>query len=153
VPADSVGGTSQCVATKATVPALEIRSVGTSDGRAYNVHMRDGTVVEPTIGYAQKQVSGASGTISLDFVGGYGRIHQVEGVFTPGTTAPVSCHRSAATDQIGCLVQADPCSIGYAGDGARTDITGGADALRVSQTYAASAGYPLACPPGVPCQY
>jgi parallel beta-helix repeat protein len=153
IPVDAIGGTSQCVATKATVPALESRSVGGADGRAYNVHMRDGTVVEPTMGYAQKQITGPSGTISLDFVGGYGRIHQVETVFTTGAVAPVPCHRSAATDQIGCLVQADPCSIAYAGDGARTDITGGADALRVAQTYATSGGYPLACPSGVSCQY
>ncbi len=51
------------------------------------------------------------------------------------------------TDQIGCLAQADPCSIGYAGDGSKSwasqtngasalgGTAGGIDAIRVAQTY------------------
>jgi hypothetical protein len=152
VPLDTASGTSQCVATRATVPALQSRSVGTADGRSFNVFMLDGTVTEPTIGYAKRPITAGS-TALLDFVGGYGRIHQVETVFATGASPLVPCHRAAATDQIGCLAQADPCSIGVAGDGARMDTTGGADALRVSQEYASSAPYPLVCPNGVACQF
>src|SRR5262249_13117885 len=119
LPVDTINGTSQCVAGKATVPALQNRNVGRSDGRMYNIHMRDGTVTEPSIRYARRPVAG--GSTSLDFVGGYGRIHQVETIFLAGEIPPLPCHRSLAADQIGCLVQADPCSIGTAGDGARVD--------------------------------
>jgi cysteine-rich repeat protein len=117
VPIDSVTNTSQCVATKATVAALQSRSLGSPDGRIYNVQMRDGTTTEPTIGYAQYNIASIGKTV--DFVGGYSRIHQVETVF--GNTGPnQACQLVDMTDQIGCLAQADTCSIGYAGAGAAT---------------------------------
>jgi hypothetical protein len=75
--------------------------------------MRDGTTTEPTIGYAQYSIPSLGTTV--DFVGGYSRIHQVENLAGPGAAA---CQLVDMTDQIGCLVQADPCSIGYAGAGA-----------------------------------
>jgi cysteine-rich repeat protein len=150
VPVDSVNGTSQCVATKATVAALQNRSLGSPDGRHYNVQMRDGTVTEPTIGYAQYSLP-ALGT-TLDFAAGYNRIHQVES--TIGASV-VGCQMVDMTDQIGCLTQADPCSIGYAGDGgklfashtngattgngqcsgAACGTVGAIDSIRVAQVY------------------
>jgi hypothetical protein len=154
VPVDATGGSSQCVATKATVSTLQNRSLGTPDGRVYNLHMHDGTAAnDGSVGYVKQQVVTSGGTVLLDFAANFGRIHQVETIFASGGTPPVPCHSSLATDQIGCLVQADPCSIGFAGDGARTDNPGGVDALRVSQLYATSASYPLACPGTASCQY
>jgi hypothetical protein len=140
VPIDSVNNTSQCVATRATVAALQSRALGNPDGRVYNIQMRDGTVTEPTIGYVQLPVQlpplgGTSQMISLDFVGGYGRIHQVE-------TFPSNlggCRNPAADVQLGCLVHADRCSIAlsdYAGEAPdNTD-------LRINQV----------CPDGGVCQ-
>jgi hypothetical protein len=115
LPIDSVNNTSQCVATKATVAALQSRSLGNPDGRIYNLQMRDGTTVEPTIGYAQYFISSLGKT--FDMTGGFSRIHQVESVIG-GTGALGACQLVDMTDQIGCLAQADPCSVGYAGAGA-----------------------------------
>jgi cysteine-rich repeat protein len=137
VPIDAANNTSQCVATKATVTAFAARNVGSADGRAYNVHMLNGVATDGAGAYVQQHIATASGTLSLDFVGGYGRIHQVESL----VTTLKSCQLVDATDQIGCLTQSDPCSIGYAGDTGKTwgqRAPGGAvasniDAVRVNQ--------------------
>jgi hypothetical protein len=115
VPVDTGNNTSQCLSTKAQVAALQNRALGNPDGRHYNVQMRDGTVTEPLIGYAQYTVS-ALGS-SLDFAGGYHRIHQVESILGTGAAG---CQLVTADDTIGCLAQADPCSITFAGSGATT---------------------------------
>jgi hypothetical protein len=115
VPVDTVNNTSQCVATKATVAALQSRNLGNPDGRIYNVQMRDGTMTEPTIGYAQYPIPALGRT--FDFVGGFSRIHEVE-TMLGGIVA--GCQYVSMTDQIACLTQADPCSIGLTGHGATT---------------------------------
>jgi hypothetical protein len=53
---------------------------------------------------------------ALDFAGAFDRIHQVQSI--PSNLG--GCKLKDATDAIGCLVHADRCSIGYAGDGATT---------------------------------
>jgi hypothetical protein len=149
VPIDSADDTSQCVATKATVATLQVRNLGNPDGRIYNLHMRDGTTTEPSIGYAKQAIQTPGGTVLLDFVGGFGRIHQVETVTGTGT----ACTYKDSTGQIGCLVQADPCSLGMAGDAARSEARFlSVDAVRIGQMYPSSVGYPLACPAGHVCQ-
>jgi len=50
-------------------------------------------------------------------VGAYYRLHQSHSLATVGGAA-ATCQLGSATDTIGCLVQASPCSIGYAGRGA-----------------------------------
>jgi hypothetical protein len=157
VPVDTIRGTSQCVTQAATVTSLQNRALGNPDGRIYNIHMRDGTVAEPTIGYAQQPITART---HQDFVGGYGRIHQVETVFSQGQTPPTACQQPNATNQIGCLVQADPCSLGVAGDGARTwRVSPGTDAVRVENTYptattVANGQYPLSCASsGLTCSF
>ena len=145
-PIDTVSNTSQCVTTKSTVAALQVRSLGSPDGRAYNLHMRDGTTTDGTVGYLEYPIP-ALGT-TADFTAAYSRIHQVE-TLNGGS----ACQLEDMTDQIGCLAQADPCSIGYAGDGAKLwyshtgacaanqaagiacPAAASADALRVAQTY------------------
>jgi hypothetical protein len=113
VPICGTTATSQCVSTKATVAHFASRDVSHSDGRAYNLHMYDGTAADGAVGYIKQNIVTATSTLALDFVGGAGRIHQVE-TAVAGLT---KCQLVDATDQIGCLVQADPCSIGYAGNG------------------------------------
>ena len=151
-PIDSVNGTSQCVSTKSTVAALQVRSLGSPDGRIYNIQFRDGTTTDGSVGYAQYTIA-ALGT-TTDFAGAYNRIHQVETLWgTTGPTGTSACQLEDMTDQIGCLTQADPCSIGYAGDGAKLWYThtgacaantaaglacpaaAASDAIRVAQTY------------------
>jgi hypothetical protein len=115
VPVDTVHGSSQCTAGPASVAGIAVRNIGSPDGRHYNVQMRDGTIVDGTIGYAQYNLPALGKT--TDFAGGYNRIHQVETAVGP---APVACQLVDMTDQIGCLTQTDPCSIGYAGNGSNT---------------------------------
>jgi hypothetical protein len=59
-----------------------------------------------------------------------------------GSCVPNVCQQGDATDQIGCLAQADPCSVGFAADGAKTwgaravpAVASNNDALRVNQIY------------------
>jgi hypothetical protein len=118
LPVDTTLNTSQCVATRASIAPISVRPLSSPDGRIYNLHMRDGTTTEPGIGYAQYAIPSLGST--LDMVGGYSRIHQVETVFGIAAPNPQACQLVDMTDQIGCLVQADPCSIGYAGAGAQT---------------------------------
>jgi cysteine-rich repeat protein len=141
VPIDTLASTSQCVATKASVSTIQVRPLGNPDGRIYNIHMRDGTIVPSTIGYLQYQIPSIG--ISLDMVGGYSRIHQVQTIYGAMPPNPQACQLADMSDQIGCLVQADPCSVGYAGAGAKsfalrnpTSAPGTAqpiDAVRVAQ--------------------
>ena len=145
-PIDTVNNTSQCVATKLTVASLQVRSLGSPDGRIYNVQMRDGTTTDGSVGYMQYLIPSLGTT--TDFAAGYSRIHQVEAL-----NGGSACQLEDMTDQIGCLTQADPCSIGYAGDGAKlwyehtgacaANLAAGlacpaaanSDAERVAQTY------------------
>jgi hypothetical protein len=50
-----------------------------------------------------------------------------------------ACLQTSATEQLGCLVKADPCSIGYAGlearDAVATDLNGTNDALLLRAPY------------------
>jgi hypothetical protein len=130
VPIDSVNGTSNCVSSKVTVAALQNRSLNNPDGRVYNVQIRDGSTLEPAIGYAPFP----AGDRTLDFAGGYYRIHNVETMW--GNSIPASgCQMADADDQIGCLVQADPCSVGMAANSAlswNTPQPGNMQALSVN---------------------
>jgi cysteine-rich repeat protein len=109
------GVTSQCVSTAATIAPLHKRTVGNSYGRAFNLQMRDGTFTAPTIGYAQYSIPALG--VTEDMAAGYNRIHQVETVLADAAAA---CQLVDMTDQIGCLTASDPCSIGYAGDAAKS---------------------------------
>ena len=161
IPADSQhAGHAQCVSSPVTVASIQVLSnlgvaagnPGNPDGRAYNLHMYN-QGADGAVGYTeeiiQNVVSGVSSPISLDFVGGAGRIHQVQSQL--GASA-FGCQELSVTDQIGCLAQADPCSIGVTGDGAKTwnarpdgSVTGvsttgasGTDSIRVAQVYPTS---------------
>jgi hypothetical protein len=113
IPIDGTNGRSDCVATKASIPALVVRTnLGSAYGRAYNLHMRDGTIRTDgsLIGYAQYPLLGGQST--LDFAGAFNRIHAVATAVGKGAAG---CQLVDMTDEIGCLTAADPCSIGVAG--------------------------------------
>jgi hypothetical protein len=78
------------------------------DGRAYNL--------------VSKNPNGTYRTDNLGrfITGAFYRVHTTE---TVAAGAQV-CRRSSATDQIGCLSQANPCSIGFAGREATAVVPG-----------------------------
>ena len=97
-----------------------------ADGRAYNLILRapDGSIrtnvrPDPT----------AIGSITVPITGAYYRIHSSRsGLAVPNDK--LTCNtQDDATDQIGCLVQKNPCSMGYAGGGAITNNPGTVAAL------------------------
>jgi hypothetical protein len=144
-----------CLASKTTVSNITNRTTlglaggnpaGSPDGRAFNLHLYN-AAVDGSITYieqvVQNVVNGVSSPISRDFVGGMARIHQTE---TLAGSPAVGCQELDVSDEIGCLVQADPCSISYDGDGAKTwnqrpngSLTqpgaSGIDAARIAQVY------------------
>jgi hypothetical protein len=100
----------------------------TKDGRIFNLTLMQAT--NATFG-APVNYAIPGTTFSVNFSGAFARIHEAVPIWDtsvtatppnlPGTTQPQQgCQMTDATDQIGCLVQADPCSVGYAGDGGRS---------------------------------
>jgi hypothetical protein len=111
-PADTTKN-AQCMASKLTTPALVTCSApvplinpkqpSLNDGRSYNQHL-------------YTQVGTAGGYPSTPpMTGAYYRIHAVHTLIASDAGAPVTCQQADMNDQIGCLVTASPCSIGYTG--------------------------------------
>ena len=96
------------------------------DGRVYNLILRDAAghpqnISRPTT------TPGISAPTPL--VGAFYRIHSTRSLV--GTGATKTCTQLDAATQIGCLVQASPCSLGYASSSAAT-LNPGTSALRVN---------------------
>jgi hypothetical protein len=96
-----------------------IANRGNSEGRAFNMFLWNGSVTN--VKYAQYTIPAITQT-TFDFTGAYSRIHQYETALGGAASA---CQYQDMTDQIGCLVQADPCSIGFAGNAAKYDAVPG----------------------------
>lgn len=77
---------------------------GAADARVYNSHLITGPAATSTY-----QLD----TFSRPIIGAWYRIHSLHTIAT-GATA-TACQQVDATLQIGCLVQASPCSVGFAG--------------------------------------
>ena len=97
--------TAECLARR--FPVQGIGGAG-MDGRAYNLVVKN-----------------ANGTYRTDnlgrhITGAYYRVHTSATVAAGAQT----CRRSSSTDQIGCLVQANPCALGFAGREATTVVPG-----------------------------
>jgi hypothetical protein len=90
------------------VPRAHPAGPGVAEGRAYNQHL----YLLSTGGQGVYQ-NNAFGT-PFPVTGAYYRIHMTTSFPTSGRT----CLFPDMTDQIGCLVDASPCSLGYAGRGA-----------------------------------
>ena len=78
--------------------------------------MTSGTLSDGAVTFIQQPIPALGAGVGLDMAGGFNRIHSVD-VAIAGETP---CQMVDMTDQIGCLGQADPCSIGYAGDGGKS---------------------------------
>jgi hypothetical protein len=166
-------GSSQCMNKEGNVPSLFAWSTGLcstigqthcvtqagfpvatalSPGLVYNTTMRDGTVNDGSVTFIQYPIP-AIGS-SVDFLGAYNRIHQLETVLgsSGGVALASGCQFTDADDQIACLLQADPCSVGFAADGAKSFTNpllsqnaavftaangplGSIDSLRVAEVY------------------
>jgi cysteine-rich repeat protein len=123
VPVDTVHGSSQCLNAKSKFTVLTNRPLGSYDGRRHNLHMYDGDLNNGTIAYVQDAIQNGKPTPpTVDFAGGMGRIHTIQTIWDTTQANPpnAGCQMSDATDQVACLVQADPCSVGYAGDGGKS---------------------------------
>lgn len=99
---------------------------GNADGRAYNLVLRaaDGTVRTTT-----RPNPTALGTMTVPVIGAYYRIHSSRSGLVAPNNLKVCATQDDATDQIGCLVQSNPCSMGYAGGGAVSNNPGTVAAL------------------------
>jgi hypothetical protein len=122
VPINVANDTSACLAKKSTVTVVTKNpNLPVPDGRVYNMHMRDGGTTDGSIAYWHQKIPEPGGSISRDFTGGIGRIHSHSVVYGGGGGTPpagvVACQMPAAMDEIGCIVQADPCSVGVASNG------------------------------------
>jgi hypothetical protein len=108
----------QCLQGKSPGAVLQTRALGTYDARRHNLAMYNGGTA-----FIQDSLpNGKGGTIALDFFGGMARIHAIQTVFdvTAGIPTSVGCQLRVAADQIVCLTQADPCSVGFESDGGKT---------------------------------
>jgi hypothetical protein len=127
-PADANGNV-QCLASKLTAPAITVSAVavpavhpigpGIAEGRAYNQHLY--VQVGSAGAYQLNGFAATGATSNLPVTGAYYRIHANHSLSTiPNsiTGANRTCQFPDMTDQIGCLVEASPCSLGYAGRGA-----------------------------------
>lgn len=102
-------GSFNCFAAAGTQPSPRVWT--NMDGRAYNLIPRDpatgAIIITPSApGIADPRWGG----------GGVYRIHQAKAMAnSPIATGFAGCKKTDATQQIGCLTAADPCTIGYAG--------------------------------------
>ena len=103
-----------------------------TDGRAYNIfvkddatgnYLRDGLQVpsNPATYAAAVVAGGTPAQIQRLTTGAFFRKHVTSGIAAGSST----CRLGDSTAQIGCLTQADPCSIGYAGREADVAVSGG----------------------------
>jgi hypothetical protein len=82
-----------------------------ADGRVYNAHVFAGLTYT---GLSNNQY--VRDTIGRQLQGAFYRIHSARpAIITSSPYALVSCTASAADDQVACLTQASPCSIGFGG--------------------------------------
>jgi hypothetical protein len=92
------------------------------DGRVHNLTIWGLNPSTNAVSNAKVQRNGAA----VNMVGAFYRIH---GTHPFATGGEVCVNGSSATDQIGCLVRAEPCSIGFAGNSA---VQGNTIALNVN---------------------
>lgn len=127
-------GNVQCLSTRLTAPSLAISSQAVpvanpripaiAEGRAYNQHL-----------FMQVGSAGAyqtnGFTTPLPMTGAFYRIHTSHSM---NTATNRTCQFADATDQIGCLVEASPCSLGYAGLGSiSASINPNSDAIKLNK--------------------
>jgi hypothetical protein len=90
------------------------------DGRVYNLQLRDADCTVRTIN-RPNPAAPTGPLLAAQMAGSFYRIHSSKTLLPPPTATSFNCQKTDATRQIGCLVQANPCSIGFAGGEAVDD--------------------------------
>ncbi len=140
IPVDA-SGNANCMASKDTAPSAvfdpsttlcDAMGHGGADARVYGLHAYTGTAAGG-IGYLKDTTPTKRPVVGL-----FTRIHTSRSMNSVNA-ALATCTNLNATDQIGCLVQADECSLGFAGNSAENIVATGypsncktADALLVN---------------------
>ncbi|HEX7476205.1 MAG TPA: hypothetical protein VF331_00215, partial [Polyangiales bacterium] len=110
-----LAGNYGCLNSSVNVPTIgELKKI---DGRVYNLYLRQGNNPDDNIVKDKNNVL---------MTGSFYRLHETK--VMPGGGVP--CTWTDSTAQIGCLVQASPCSIGFAGREAADDPTIGNNDVR-----------------------
>lgn len=110
-------GSPQCINGKNNFPApidppFTAIPSAQRDGRVYNLHLY-------TAGATYRADTELG--VARSVVGAFTRIHATRTLLASGPTCPGTagsgrcCDKTDSTDQIGCLAEADACSIGFAG--------------------------------------
>jgi len=133
VPAVSATGSPKCLASLTNAPALTNNTTavplinaagpGVANGLQYNQHLYNvggtGSAIYQNNAFATP----------FPVTGAYYRIHTTTSLNTNVRT----CQQPDMTDQIGCLVEASPCSLGYAGRSSQAlVINPNTDAVKVN---------------------
>ncbi|HWA75231.1 MAG TPA: hypothetical protein VG937_23000 [Polyangiaceae bacterium] len=111
-------GVDQAMRTSGTNPKFP---AAIRDGRVYNLHLR----TNASGGYANQTYSVGTTAAARPILGAFYRIHSTRTLLASGTCTDAGgacCQDPDATRQIGCLVQASPCSIGFAGREASENV-------------------------------
>jgi hypothetical protein len=110
------------LASKLTAPGITISSVPVpvvhpvsptiAEGRAYNQHLYQQV---GSAGAYQRNAFVAPGISGLPVTGAFFRLHTNHSLNVASTPShPMTCQFPNMSDQIGCLVNASPCSLGVA---------------------------------------
>jgi ABC-type phosphate transport system substrate-binding protein len=114
-PSFSSGVNQMAAATKAACVSTAF------DGRVYNLHphLNNGQYITQAYTYTGG-IAGVPATGARPVVGAFYRMHETRTAVTgfAGCVGDNCCSLNDSTDQIGCLVGANPCSIGFAGENA-----------------------------------
>jgi hypothetical protein len=128
VPQDGTNLTAQCLNNASgfyTQPNRKSLLTPAYDGRRHNLAFFSGFGQSSGVSWIKQTIQNGKATPpSVQLFGGMGRIHSIQSVFDSNWPSPpnTGCQFKDATDQISCLAQADPCSIGYAGDGGKSHV-------------------------------
>ncbi len=114
-------GDSQCINGKNNLPVVvdpPNPTLVATDGRVYNLHVY-GPGSTPLYKTDAEVGKSPVSTFARQITGSFFRIHSTRTLIASGPTCPGAggdgrcCARSDSTDQINCLVEADPCSLGF----------------------------------------
>lgn len=101
---------------------------GAIDGRVYNLTLRNPAGAVRTI---SRPNPFGSGNVTAPLIGSFYRIHTTRSLIAAAPTTK-TCKTDDATTQLGCLVQASPCSVAYAGGNAVALNSPGTTSLKVN---------------------
>jgi hypothetical protein len=85
------------------------------DSRVYNLLVVDGNGKYVRDSYVNPNLPGLATIRQNRVVSAFYRLHTSQTTYLGGFPTGINCKKLSSTEQIGCLVEANPCSIGFAG--------------------------------------